>query len=212
MGMEIAIAFENVEFIRRLFLVLLAPLATHVRLCRYWCAYVAAKRPCPSPFQSVLGSVLLCTKSNAKIEVTKDKLDGWEKQCCKRYLQRAWVGFLLLNVPAQRIRPRHTYVRDLDTARFRQTEANVVPVMSELDARLVCLCKGEDVVPSVFVDTLKNSKVRNNATRVEELEPIEDNVVAIGFDGKITVSRINGAANEIVVLDDELLDAIGLFS
>ena len=54
--------------------------------------------------------------------------------------------------------------------------------MSELNTGLIGLCESEDMVAGAFIDTLKNSKVRDNTASIEELEPVEHNVGPIRFD------------------------------
>jgi len=55
--------------------------------------------------------------------------------------------------------------------------------MSELDTGLIRLCESEDVVPSAFVYAFEDGEIGDYAACVEELEPVEDEVVAIGLDG-----------------------------
>ena len=126
---------------------------------------------------------MLCAKRNAEIEVAEDKLYGGEQQRREGYLQRAGIWFFLLDVPSQCIRPRYAHIGDLHTARLRQAETDVVPIMSELDTGLIRLGKGEDVVPGAFVHALEDGEIGDNPTCVEELKAVEDEAVAVGLDG-----------------------------
>ena len=125
----------------------------------------------------------MCAQCNTEVKVAENELNGWQKQRRERYLQRARVWFFLLDVPTQRIRPRYAHIGDLHTARLRQAQTNVVPIMPKLDAWLIRLCKGENMVPSAFVYAFEDGEIGDYAACVEELEPVEDEVVAIGLDG-----------------------------
>ena len=83
--------------------------------------------------------------------------------------------------------------------------------MAELDTSLICRYESEDVIAGAVEVAFEHGQVRDHASSVEVLEAIEYKLVVLGGDFEIIVSRVNGAANEIIVRDDELLIAIGLF-
>ena len=147
------------------------------------CAYIATEWPCPSSLHCVLRCILLCAQCNTEIEVAEDELDSGEKQRRERYLQRTGVWFFLLDVPTQGILPRYAHIGDLHTTRLCQAQTNVVPIMAELDTGLIRLGKGEDVIPGAFVYALENREIGDNTACVEELEPVENEAVAVGLDG-----------------------------
>lgn len=124
--------------------------------------------------------------------------------------QNTWIGLLGLNIPAQSISPSSRDILDRHAPGFCQSKTNVVPVVLELNTGLLRRDVSEDVVLSTLEHTLEHSEVRDDATSVEVFGTVEDQLVTLGLDLQVIVTRVNGAADEKVLGDDQLLDPLGL--
>lgn len=158
----------------------------------------------------VLAREIQSPQRDPEVEITKHQLNGGQKQRRKRYLQHLGVRSFPLGIPPQGIGPRDGNIFYLHRPRFRKTEPDVPPVMGELNPGLVRRCEREDVVFRAVEDAFEDGEIRDDAARVEVLEAVEEDLIAFGGYLQVVVSRVDGTADEVVVLDDELLDAVGL--
>lgn len=158
----------------------------------------------------VLAREIQSPQRDPEVEITKHQLNGWKKERRKRYLQHLGVRSFTLGVPPQSIGPRDGNILYLYRPRFRKTKSDVLPVMRELNTWLVRRCEREDVVFRAVEDAFEDGEIRDDASGVEVLEAVEEDAIAFGNYLEVVVSRVDGTADEVVVLDDELLDAVGL--
>lgn len=79
---------------------------------------------------------------------------------------------------------------------------------SEDYAWLSGLHGGEDMVFCALEHALEDREVGDDAAGVEVLVAVEDDFVAFRCDFQVRVSGVDGAADEVVVLDDEALEFV----
>ena len=133
------------------------------------------------------------TTGNTVVEVGEDKLEDGAKEVVEGRLKELLDGLTVGDVEANGIVPREGDLVDLQRARLGETHAHVVPVVGEDEARLLGGHNREDVVLGIHVDTLKDDVVGESTTGGEVLETVENQVIAIGSDTAVVVTRVHSS-------------------
>jgi len=217
MSKEVAIGGEDVKLIRGTFLVLYE--SKHVRSTnkpkdtQQKSTHITTKRPSPRILPRIPPRKLQGPLRNPNIEIDKHQLNRRQQQRPKLDPQNRRIRLLRLDIPPQRIPPRRRDILNLDTPRLGQPQPDIIPVIRKCETRLVRRHNGEDVLRwrSTFHRAFENSQIGNHPAGVEVLSAVVGDLVVVVCDFQVVVAGVDGAADEVVVLGDELCVALCLF-
>lgn len=82
--------------------------------------------------------------------------------------------------------------------------------MLEGDARLLGGHKSKYMIPRPVEYALQDGQVGHHAAGIEVLGSVENQMIPFDRDLQVSISWVDRSSNEIVVANDELLDAINL--
>lgn len=129
----------------------------------------------------------------------------------KRNAQHSRVRLLGRHIPTKSISPWGGDAFNLGATRLRQPQANIVPVVVELNAGLGSRNDRKNVLfRSVMNGTLEDDQIRDSGASGEVFEAVVGDVGVIVCDLEVIVSWVDSAADVVVVFNDELLEPFGL--
>lgn len=169
---------------------------------------VVGEGPWAGGGQGVATSTLESATGNTVVEVGEDKLEDRAEESAERSGEDLLDGLPVGNVESNGVVPGEGDVLNLAGARLGKTHTHVVPVVGELEARLLGGDNGEDVVVGLHVDTFQDDEVGEGTTCGEVLETVENEVITLGSDAAVVVTGIHCSSNECVGLHKNLLPAL----
>lgn len=161
---------------------------------------VVGEGPWAGGGQGVATSTLEGATGDTVVEVGEDKLEDRAEESAERSGEDLLDGLPVGNVKSNGIVPGEGDLLDLAGARLGETHAHVVPVVGELEARLLSGDNGEDVVVGLHVDTFQDDEVGEGTTGGEVLKTVEDEVVTLGSDAAVVVTGVHGSCIQTSVL------------